>query len=129
MEKSTLHFIDNKAIKGREDKFTTVTVAIIPILASWKESLFAHEWVTKEGLPKPVDQLSENAREKKALIEKFLAGGVAIERPVLGLGILDNLEIGTGKDVIVTLAANNYGMVSVHIPTSHMNDFKLFIKG
>ncbi len=128
MEKSTLHFIDNKAIKGREDKFTTVTVAIIPVLASWKESLFAHEWVTKDGLPKPADQLSENAREKKAIIEKFLAEGAAIERPVLGLGILDNLEIGAGKDVLVTLATNNHDKVSVHIPTSHINDFKLFIK-
>jgi hypothetical protein len=128
MEKSTLHFVDNKAIKGREDKFTTVTVSLDPVLAAWKESLFAHEWITKDGLPKPIDQVSEMVREKREIVEQHLKDGAALERPVLGLGILDNLEIGAGKDVLITLAAHHHDIISVHIPTSHMNDFKLFIR-
>jgi hypothetical protein len=128
MEKSTLHFIDNKAIKGREDKFTTVTVSLAPVLAAWKESLFAHEWITKDGLPKPVEQLSDIVREKREAVERHLKEGAMLERPVLGLGILDNLEIGAGKDVLITLAAHHHEIISVHIPTSHMSDFRLFIR-
>jgi hypothetical protein len=132
MEKSTptslLKFIDNRAISGREDKFITVMVAVAPVLASWKDSLFAHEWLTKDGRPKPIDQLSDAAREKRELAETLFTKGDALERPVLGLGIMDNLEIGAGKDVLITLAAHDIDVASVHIPKSHIDDFKIFIK-
>lgn len=128
MEKSTPEFIDNRAILGREDKFTTVSVAVMAILASWKDSLFAHEWLTKEGRPKSIDQLSDAARAKRAQTDELLAKGSPLERPVLGLGIMDNLEIGAGKDVLMTLAAHNIDQASVHIPKSHIDDFKIFIR-
>lgn len=128
MEKSTLLFVDNRAIAGREDKFVTVTVALAPVLASWTESIFAHEWVTKDGHPKPLDQISDSVREKRVAVEKIMADGEAIERPVLGLGIMDNLEIGAGKDVIITLAAKQIDTIPVHIPKSNMDEFKLFIR-
>lgn len=128
MEKARIDFIDNKAIKGREDKFTTVTVAVLPVLAAWRDSLFAHEWLTKDGTPKPIDQLSDSAREKRELVEQNINSGTALERPVLGLGILDNLEIGAGKDVLLTLAAHGHEIISVHIPTSHIHEFNIYLE-
>ena len=100
----------------------------MPVLASWTDSLFAHEWLTRDGQPKSIDQLSDAAREKREMAETLFSKGDALERPVLGLGIMDNLEIGAGKDVLITLAAHHIDQVSVHIPTSHIDDFKIFIK-
>ena len=129
MEKtSPISFINNRAVTGREDKFEIVDVFVLPVLASWKSSLFAHEWLNAEGKPKEISALSETAQEKRKNVEEALEKGAALERPVLGLGILDNLEIGAGKDVFLTLAARGVEVVSTHIPKSHLNEFKVFIK-
>ena len=130
MTKSALipSFIDNPATASRPDSYVTVTVALGPILASWRESLFAHEWLRADGSVKPPKEQSETLQGKRAKIEEALKAGQPLERPVLGIGILDTVEIGAGRDTLLTLAAAGIGQISVHIPKSHLDEFRLFIK-
>lgn len=53
---------------------------------------------------------------------------VRLERPVLGIGIMDNIEIGSGRDLFLCLAARGAISVPVHIPKSHEHDFRIFIR-
>lgn len=124
----SVSYHDNPAIAGREDKFTTCDVKVELVLASWRESLFAHEWLNSEGRVKSVTELSDSLAEKRKNIEKMLQGNKACPRPVLGIGILDNVEIGAAKDVFMILAALGEKNISVHIPTSQIKDFRVFIK-
>lgn len=121
-------FIDNPAIKGREDKFLNKDVAISLVLASWKESLFAHEWLKSDGSLKSLSELNDTNRQKRLDIEAAIKAGKPLAKPVLGLGITDSVEIGSGKDVLLTLAGLSEDIVSVHIPKSHIDDFKLFLR-
>lgn len=121
-------FIDNPAIKGREEKFLSLDVAIAPVIASWRESLFAHEWLKSDGSLKTLNELSETNRQKRLEIETALREGRSLPKPVLGLGITDGVEIGSGKDVLLTLAALTHEKLSVHILKSHASDFKLFLR-
>ncbi len=121
-------FIDNPAIRGREDKFLCLTVAIAPLLASWKESLFAHEWLKPDGSLKKPEELNEINRGKRLAVENAVRKGLPVPRPVLGLGITDTVEIGSGKDVLLTLAAMTHDTLPVHVPKSHADDFKLFLR-
>jgi hypothetical protein len=61
----SLTFTDNPSIKGRERQFITVTVDLAPIVASWRESLFAYEWFTPEGQIRTLAQMSEPVRQKR----------------------------------------------------------------
>ncbi len=120
-------FIDNPAIAGKTS-FATVTISVAPVIASWRESLFAHEWLHADGSLKQPKEQSDTIREKRSAIEARLAAGEPLERPVLGIGILDTVEIGAGRDTLLTLAARGISQISVHIPRSHMDEFRLFIK-
>ena len=121
-------FVDNPAIKGREEKFLSLTVSIPSIIAGWKESLFAHEWLKSDGSLKSPDELTDANRQKRLDIEASLKEGRPLAKPVLGLGIMDNIEIGAGKDVLLTLASLSQDSLPVHIPKSHADDFKLFLR-
>lgn len=122
-----LAFTDNKSLKGREDRYAVVRVDIAAILKSWRGSLFSFEWLTPEGGLRGLDDLPLHERDKRLKIEQHLAVGDALERPVLGIGILDNVEIGAGRDVFLTLASQGLVDIEVHIPRSAQKDFTSFL--
>lgn len=124
----SIPFIDNPSIKGRERQFITVTVALAPIIASWRDSLFAYEWFTPEGQIRTPSQMSEPIRQKREEVEKNITAGIALARPVLGIGILDTIEIGAGREVLLTLATHGIETISVHIPESHFEEFRSLIR-
>ena len=127
MAVTALQFTANASLKGREDRYAVVRVDTGAILKSWRKSLFSFEWLTPEGALRPLDDLPLHERDKRLKVEKHLAQGHALERPVLGIGILDNVEIGAGRDVFLTLAAQGIRDVEVHIPLSAQKDFNDFL--
>ena len=127
MAVTSLQFTDHASLKGREDRYLVVRVDTNAILKSWRQSLFSFEWLTPEGALRDLDDLPLHERDKRLKVEKYLAQGDSLERPVLGIGILDNVEIGAGRDVFLTLAAKGAREIEVHIPRSSQNDFKSFL--
>ena len=121
-------FIDNPAIKGREEKFLNLNVAIAPVIASWRESLFAHEWLKSDGSLKTLSELNDANRQKRLDVEAAIREGRPLQKPILGLGLTDSVEIGSGKDVLLTLACMAQDVISVHIPKSHADEFKVFLR-
>ena len=124
---TNLSFIDNPSIKGRESRYEIVNVAASKTLKSWKLSLFSFEWLDENGAIRKIDDLPLKERDKRLKVEDFIKSGVAVERPVLGIGIQDNIEIGAGRDVFLTLAASGVEIIQVHIPISCKKDFKQFL--
>lgn len=127
MAVTSLQFTDHASLKGREDRYLVVRVDTSAILKSWRQSLFSFEWLTPEGALRSLDDLPLHERDKRLKVEKQLAQGHNLERPVLGIGILDNVEIGAGRDVFLTLAAQGVKEIEVHIPRSSQSDFNGFL--
>ncbi|HNQ91341.1 MAG TPA: hypothetical protein PKI93_00245 [Alphaproteobacteria bacterium] len=121
-------FHDNIALKGREDNFVMAEALVAPVLASWRESLFAHEWLHQDGSIRKPAEMSEKMRLRRKTVEELLGTDAALERPVLGIGILDNIEIGAGRDLFLALAAKGIDRIPVHIPKNHIEDFRFFIR-
>lgn len=120
-------FVDHAAAKANPDKYITVEVNIAAIIKSWRESLYSFEWLTSEGVIKTLDDLSENEANKRQVVEADLKAGKALEKPVLGIGIQDNIEIGSGRAILLTLADCGMKTIPVHIPKSCESDFKPFL--
>jgi hypothetical protein len=121
------HFTDSPSIKGREDRYMVVRVRADAILKNWRSSLFSFEWLNPDGSIRTLDELPMHERDKRVKIEKKMAGGETFDRPVLGIGIMDNVEIGAGRDIFLTLAAKGFKDIEVHIPVSNSKDFKQFL--
>ena len=125
---SSDRFIDNPALLGREAKFIALDIKVAPVLASWQESIFAHEWLASDGQIKKMPDMTAKVQERRAQVETLIQSNTPLERPVLGIGILDNVEIGAGKDIFLCLAAMGLTTIPVHIPKSHEHDFRMFIR-
>ncbi len=124
MNTADLTFQDSKAATAKPDFYIPVTLDINAVLKSWQLSVFSFEWLEKDASLKPIDALKESDQEKRKTIEAAINIGEAIEKPVLGIGIQDNVEIGSGKAVLCTLAAHGLKTIPVHIPKSNESDFK-----
>lgn len=124
-----MHFLDSPSIRGREDRYMIVRVRTDAILKSWRSSLFSFEWLNPDGSIRSLDELPMHERDKRVKIEQKLGAGEAMDRPVLGIGLLDNVEIGAGRDIFLTLAARGFKETEVHIPVASAADFKQFLGG
>ena len=127
MPETTLNLVDNKSLAGREDKYDTVDVNLRAVLESWKISLFSFEWLNPDGSIRSPEQLPESEAAKYNNVLNDFKNGKELERPVLGIGIMDNVEIGSRRDVLLTLMTQGIENLSVHIPKSNAKDFAPYL--
>lgn len=109
------------------DKYMIVRVDTLAVLKSWKASLFSFEWLTPEGAIRSPDEMPVREREKRLEVEKSLQAGAALDMPILGIGLLDNIEIGSGRAVFLTLASMGHTAIPVAITKANEKDFKKFL--
>lgn len=122
-----LVFIDNPAVKKRPDGYLAITVDVAKVLKSWKMSLFSYEWMLPDGRLKSREELPETEQPKRAAVEELLKKSSPLEKPILGIGMLDNVEIGVGRATFLTLAAMGVRTIPVHIPASQKKEFNGFV--
>lgn len=122
-----LEFIDNPVVASRRDHYVDVTVDTAKILKSWQSSLYSFEWMLPDGRIKTRDELPPAEQPKRDDIENRLKTGAKLEKPVLGIGLLENIEIGSGRALFLTLAAHGIKTVPVHIPKSNAEEFSIFL--
>ena len=127
MNKQIVHYIDNKAIKGKELGFHTVDIDAQLTIESWRFSLFSFEWLTPEGNIRETNMLPEKEQEQYQNIMLNLAKQNALERPVLGIGIMENIEIGSRRDVFLSLSKYGIKKISVHIPARNLKEFTPYL--
>ncbi|WP_236619927.1 hypothetical protein [Micavibrio aeruginosavorus] len=120
-------FIANPVTAGREDRYETVMIDVPKVLKSWQTSLFSYEWMLPDGRIKDAAELPEKEQPKRAEVEGKIASGAALEMPILGIGLMENIEIGSGRATFLTLAAHGIRTMPVHIPKSNQSEFKAFI--
>lgn len=127
MPQHELKFVNNKIIQGKEDKYLNVHVSAADVLKSWKDSVFSFEWLKADGSVKPLEALNESEKAKRECVEHDLSDGNALETPILGIGLMENIEIGAGRAVFLTLCDKGAQTIPVHIPKSNESDFAKFI--
>lgn len=119
-------FVDNAVAAARPEQYVELVVDARKVLGDWKASLLAHELLDSNGFIKGDDELSETRLEKREVIRKRLASGQGLEKPILGIGIFDNIEIGSGSDVLATLVMEGVLELPVHVRKSQARDFDSF---
>lgn len=122
-----IKFRDNAAALAKPGAFLSIEVDTKAVLKSWKSSLYSFEWLTPDGAIKALEELSGPEAAKRLAIESAVKAGEEIEKPVLGIGMLDNVEIGSGRAQFLTLAAEGLAAMPVHIPASNEKEFKKFL--
>lgn len=123
----TVKFIDNTVVAARPDHYMEIMVDAEKVLLSLQKSLFSYDWILPDGRIKSCEELPESDQKKRQDIEKKLEQDEPLEKPVLGIGIIENVEIGSGKATFLTLAAIGQKTIPVHIPKSNEQEFAPFL--
>lgn len=126
METLDLQFADNPAIKGREAGFAELRVDAAKVVQSWRQSLFAFEWLNPDGKVKSLSELPEREKAKRSDVEERLKRNAALDKPILGIGLYDNVEIGSGRAIFLTLVAQGIRIIPVHVPRGQLDEFSDF---
>ncbi len=123
----TLDLTDNPAIAGRAERYMLIEINVAKVLEGWRQSLMAHEWIKPDGALRDIDHLNMLDRDKVLKAQKILQAGQSLPRPVLGIGILDNIEIGASREVFYVTAAAGHKTMTVHIPRSNQGEFRPYL--
>lgn len=118
---------DNPAIKGRENDYTTITVDLHKVLQSWKLSLFSFEWLSTDGKLLAIKDLPKIEHDKYMAVCQSLDQKDYIPRPILGIGMMDNIEIGSRRDVLLTLYSKGLRTLDVHIKKNDYDEMRDFV--
>ena len=97
------------------------------VFESWRISLYSFEWLHPDGKIKTFDELPGREADKRRAADQALDKGEAVEKPVMGLGVMDNVEIGSGRALFLCLYDRGVKTMPVHIPKASLDDFKEFM--
>ena len=126
MPKTDIKFTDNPLTAEDPKRYLRIEVRVSEVVKSWRDSIFSFEWLHPDGHIKAYEELTESEQQKRAAVDELLEKGQPIPLPILGIGIMDNIEIGVGRAEFLTLAAQGIKIMPVHIPKSNETDFKPF---
>lgn len=112
-------FEPNPALGENKDQYETAEIDISAALAHWQHSLFSFELLDAKGGVKPDSKLKDGDLQKRQAVRDMLRKGESLPMPLVGLGLIDNLEIPMGREVLSTLALEGYTRARVHVRADH----------
>ena len=121
-------FYDHEVVQRAPEDYVESHHTPQDILKAWATSIFAHEILTDGGEIKPQKAMQE------ATLEKFIAAtdafkkGESQPKPIIGVGIMDNIEIGIGREIIA--AAKDFGIdtLPVHMRKAQAAEIEKMLK-
>ena len=108
---------NNITVASDPGKYVEADVKLMPLLAAWRNSIVASEWIMN-GHPKQPDQLHDIPKEQYARVLSDLETGRPLDKPLLGLGLFDNLEVVTGRAVVYAALTNGFDSLPVQMPAA-----------
>ena len=62
-----------------------------------KDSILSFEFMNPDGSMREQRELSPKNRERRVEVETKIRERKALDRPIIGIGLMDNVEIGSGR--------------------------------
>ena len=120
-------FCDHPIAVKAPDDYLEVSVMVERVLESWRDSILSFEFLNKDGELRSDRELSPKNKEKRQSVDVKLRDKHAIEKPILGIGLMDNIEIGSGRDIFMALAVQGVTTMPVHIRRKQASEFDKYI--
>lgn len=119
--------MDHPSVSANPEAYGNATLNIAAALPSWSQSLIAYKWLDSTGIPKDPGALADEQATQRADILAILERGDALPKPIIGLGMFDNLEVGSGAGIVATLAALGEVTIPVHVRRAQEKGLKKFL--
>jgi ferritin-like metal-binding protein YciE len=102
---------------AKDKAYIIMHADIDKLVSSWRSSIVAHEWVVKGQFRTPEEMKPHILEEWQEVYDQFKSSDT-LERPILGLGVLDNVEIGTNRAILSVAHHLGADVIDVLVPES-----------
>ena len=117
-------FYNHEIVQQSPDDYVEMILTPVAILDAWSLSMFAHELLNKDGSIKGENSMNEDTLSKYLDALESLKRGEDVAKPVIGIGIMDGIEIGIGREVIAACATLNINEIPFHVRKAQVDDVK-----
>lgn len=114
-------FYDHEVVQKTPDDYTEMTIAPQKLLDAWSSSLFAHE-LLKNGAVKSSNDMKNDTLEKFIDADEKFKRNEPLPKPVIGIGIMDGIEIGIGREIIAAARVNDVDVINVCVRNAQLKD-------
>ena len=118
-------WVSCKGAQGNPDKYVAMQLDLQKTIESWAMSIVAHEWL-KSGIFKPHTDLQDHLQEEWATMLESVKNTKTFVRPILGIGVLDNVEVGTNRAVLSVADHLDLASIEVMVPKPMADLFEEF---
>lgn len=117
-------FYNHEVVQQSPDDYVEMTLSPRVILDAWSLSMFAHELLNKDGSVKAEDGMGEETLSKYLDALEALKRGEDVAKPVIGIGIMDGVEIGIGREIIAACATLSINEMPFHVRKAQADEVK-----
>lgn len=121
-------FCDHIVVQKNPEDYTEMVLTPSQIFDAWKSSMFAHELIAKDGTIMGENALKGPSLQKYIAAYESLKRDEAVEKPVLGIGLFDGIEIGIGREIIAAAYHLNITDLPIHVRAAQAEEIKTIFK-
>ena len=121
-------FNDHEVVQRAPSDYVEMQMQPEAILKAWSLSMFAHEVLNKDGSIKSDKDMSAVTLEKYLAAKECLKRGEAVSKPIIGVGIMDNIEIGIGREIVAASYDLKINSIPVHMRQGQAKDIRKLLK-
>jgi len=121
-------FCDHAVVMASPDDYVEMTCNPNDILGAWSLSMFAHELLNKDGSVKLDKDMVEPTLGKYIDAVETLKRGENIAKPVIGIGIMDGVEIGIGREIIAACSILDVDKIPFYVRKAQADEIKQMLR-
>ena len=117
-------FYDHEVVRKSPKDYVEIITSPKAILRAWSLSLFAHELLGKDGQVKDKHDIKDETLKRFVMAEESIKRGEDIAKPVIGIGIMDGIEIGIGREIVAVAQVMGVKEIPVHVRRAQADEVK-----
>lgn len=121
-------FYDHEVVQKSPQDYNEIMVSPAHILKCWQASMFACEVLDKQGNIKQQDDMAPDTLKRYIDCLEIIKRGEETPKPILGYGIMDNIEIGVGREVVLAAQTLEMDKIPVSIRKAQAQDIEKILK-
>lgn len=116
-------WVSCKGAQDNPEKYAGMELDLSKVIDSWGMSIVAHEWLQKGSFKAHAD-LQDHLQEEWTEVLEIAKSSNTMTRPILGIGVLDNVEVGTNRAVLSVADHLGLSSIEVLVPKAMTDIFK-----
>jgi len=115
-------FYNHEIVQKSPDDYAEMILSPQIILKAWSSSMFAHELLHQDGSVKDMQDLQGDSLRRYVEAMESLKRQDDVAKPIIGVGIMDGIEVGIGREIIAAANVLQIQEIPVHIRKAQWDD-------